>query len=160
MLFRSEDRILLRILAMDRSEFRFWLTRRYVKLLWQVLYKLMERDPAAATLPDENTRRAMMGFQHENMVRSAQFAQPFEEGATALPLGDTPVLLSRISGRPAGNGQQTLSLHPEKGSGIDLGVDNRLLHLLSKLLVDAVKQSDWDLKLAIDPDFEIGRAHV
>ncbi len=150
-----EDRILLRVLATDRSEFRFWLTRRYVKLLWQVLLKLMERDPAAAVHQDESTRRAMMGFQHENLVRTGQFAKPFEEGPVALPLGDAPVLLSRISGRPAaeGAGQQTLSMHPEKGQGIDLGVDSRLLHLLSKLLVDAVKQSDWDLKLAIDPDF-------
>ena len=157
-----EDRILLRVLATDRSEFRFWLTRRYSRLLWQVLLKLLERDPANATMPDENTRRAMMGFQHENMVRTGQFSKPFEEGAAALPLGDAPVLLSRISGRPAAagsNGQQTLSMHPEKGQGIDLGVDSRLLHLLSKLLVDAVKQSDWDLKLAIDPDFVMAPEH-
>ena len=157
-----EDRILLRILSGDRAEFRFWLTRRYVRLLWQVLLKMLERDPSNATMPDENTRRAMMGFQHENMVRTGQFTQPFEEGPVAMPLGDVPVLLSRISGKPAGtngNNQQSLSMHPEKGQGIDLGVDSRLLHLISKLLVDAVKQSDWDLKLAIDPDFVARQEH-
>ena len=37
--------------------------------------------------------------------------------------------------------------------GIDLNTDTRLLHLICKLLLDAVGQSDWDLKLAIDADF-------
>jgi hypothetical protein len=63
------------------------------------------------------------------------------------------VLLSRISGKQPGQQQQVLSLHPEQGQGIDLGVNTSLLHMISKLLVDAVAQSDWDLKLAIDPDF-------
>lgn len=83
-----EDRILLRIMVTDRSEFRCWLTRRYVKLLWQVMLKLLERDPSTTTLPNENTRRAMIDFQHENMVRTGQFAKPFEEGAVALAVAD------------------------------------------------------------------------
>lgn len=148
----QEDRVLLRILSADRAEFRFWLTRRYVKLLWTVLLKMLERDPAAVVHADENVRRTMMGFKHENVVRGGEFAKPFEEGVNALPLGAAPVLLSRISGKQPGQNQQQLSLHPEQGQGIDLGVNVELLHMISKLLVDAVKQSDWDLQLVIDPD--------
>jgi hypothetical protein len=148
----QEDRILLRILSTERSEFRFWMTRRYVKLLWSVLLKMLAHDPVAAVHQDENVRRTMMGFQHANAVSGGEFAKPFEEGVSVMPLGANPVLLSRISGKPAGQ-QQLLSLHPEKGQGIDLGVNTSLLHMISKLLVDAVTQSDWDLRLAIDPDF-------
>jgi len=64
-------------------------------------------------------------------------------------------LLARVSGKHAANQPQILSLHPEKGQGIDLGVNNGLLHRISKLLTDTVAQSDWDLKLAIDPDFAV-----
>ena len=148
-----EDRILVRVSSTELAEFRFWMTRRYVKLLWTVLLKLLERDPVAAAQGDEKTRRALVGFQHENAVRGGQFNKPFEKAITALPLGETPVLLSRISGKPCENGHQMLSFHPESGQGIDLNTDTRLLHLLCKLLLDAVRQSDWDLKLAIDPDF-------
>ena len=148
-----EDRILMRVSSTERAEFRFWMTRRYVRLLWTVLLKLLERDPVAAVYGDEKTRRTLVGFQHENVVRGGQFNQPFEKGAGALPLGETPVLLSRISGKPGEGGNQILSFHPESGQGIDLNTDTRLLHLISKLLLDAVGQSDWDLKLAIDPDF-------
>lgn len=149
----GEDRILLRILSAERAEFRFWLTRRYVKLLWTVLIRMLERDPAAAVHNDENVRRTMMGFQHANAVRSGDFAKPYEESASALPLGAEPVLLARVSGKQPPNQPQVLSLHPEKGQGIDLGVNSGLLHMISKLLTDAVSQSDWDLKLSIDPDF-------
>jgi hypothetical protein len=151
----QEDRVLLRILSAERAEFRFWLTRRYVKLLWTVLLKMLERDPAASVHTDEKIRRTMMGFQHENVVRGGEFAKPFEEGLNAFPLGETPILLSRISGKQPDQKQQQLSLHPEQGQGIDLGVNADLLHMISKLLVDAVKQSDWDLKLVIDPDFAV-----
>ena len=150
-----EDRVLLRILSSERAEFRFWLTRRYVKLLWQVLLKLIEHDPAAAVHADEKIRRTVVGFQHENVVRGSEFAKPFEDGLNSLPLGAAPILLSRISGKQPDAKQprqQQLSFHPEQGQGIDLGVNTELLHMISKLLLDAVKQSDWDLKLAMDPD--------
>jgi hypothetical protein len=152
----QEDRILLRIATAERAEFRFWMTRRYVKLLWNVLLKMLERDPAAVVHADENVRRAMIGFQHASAVSGGEFSKPFEENIAQMPLGESPVLLSRISGKQPGQ-QQILSLHPEKGQGIDLGVNTSLLHMISKLLVDAVNLSDWDLKLAIDPDF--AKAH-
>lgn len=149
----QEDRILLRILTTQRAEFRFWMTRRYVKLLWNVLLNMLARDPVAVVHQDESVRRTVMGFQHANAVSGGEFAKPFEEGVSVMPLGANPVLLSRISGKQPGQQQQVLSLHPEQGHGIDLGVNTSLLHIISKLLVDAVAQSDWDLRLAIDPDF-------
>lgn len=150
----QEDRILLRILSTQRAEFRFWMTRRYVKLLWTVIVKMLERDPAAAVHADESVRRTVMGVQHAATVQQGEYAKPYEdEGAKVLPLGDSPVLLARVTGRQPENQPPVLSLHPQQGQGIDLGVNTSLLHMISKLLVDAVAQSDWDLKLAIDPDF-------
>ncbi len=149
----QEDRILLRILSSERAEFRFWMTRRYVKLLWQVLIKMLERDPVAAVHTDEGVRRMMLGVQHANAVSGGEFAKPYDEGVSALPLGAAPVLLSRVTAKQPHNQPSLLSLHPEQGLGIDIGVNTGLLHMISKLLVDAVAQSDWDLRLAIDPDF-------
>ena len=151
----QEDRILLRISSTERAEFRFWLTRRYVKLLWTILLKMLERDPSAAQHADENVRRTLLGFQHESAVQSANFAKPFEEDVSSLPFGANPVLLSRISGKQPDQQQQLLCLHPEQGQGIDLTVNAGLLHMFSKLLVDAVGKSDWDIKLAIDPEFAL-----
>ena len=150
---KQQDRILLRVSTMERAEFRFWMTRRYVKLLWAILIKMLERDPMAAAYADEKVRRTMMGFQHEDAVRAGEFGRQYEEGVNTLPLGEAPILLSRITARQNPDAQQLLCMHPEQGQGIDLAVNAELLHMISKLVVDAVAQSDWDIKLAIDPDF-------
>lgn len=150
----QEDRILLRILSTERAEFRFWLTRRYVKLLWTVLVKMLECDPAAAVHRDESVRRTVMGVQHAQTVQHGEYTKPYEDAGTkVLPLGTAPVLLARVTGKQPENQPPVLSLHPQQGQGIDIGVNTPLLHMISKLLIDAVRQSDWDLKLAIDPDF-------
>jgi hypothetical protein len=150
----QEDRILLRVLSTQRAEFRFWMTRRYAKLLWAVMVKMLERDPAAAVHHDEGVRRTVMGVQHARAVQQGEFAKPYDDsGGKVLPLGGDPVLLARVTGTQPENQPPTLSLHPQQGQGIDIGVNTGLLHMISKLLVDAVAQSDWDLKLAIDPDF-------
>ncbi len=150
---KLQDRILLRVSTSDQAEFRFWMTRRYVKLLWTMLIKMLERDPVAAVHGDESVRRAMMGFQHADAVRGGDFGKKYEEAASALPLGAEPVLLSKITARQNADKQQVLSVQPEQGQGIDIVVSAELLHMISKLVVDAVSQSDWDLRLAIDPDF-------
>lgn len=149
---KVQDRILLRVSTSERAEFRFWMTRRYVKLLWAILLKMLERDPVAAHL-DEKLRRTMMGFQHADAVRAGEFGKQFEEGRNELPLGEAPLLLTRITAKLDAEGQQMLCMHPEQGQGIDIGVNVSLLHMISKLVVDAVAQSDWDLNLVIDPDF-------
>lgn len=148
---KLQDRVLMRLSTTGKAEFRFWLTRRYIKRLWEVLLKMIERDPATAQYLDESLRRAMMEFQHENMVRGGEFSKQFEEGAGSMPLGDTPVLLSRITAKQNSDASQVLCMHPEQGQGIDLAVNTQLLHMISKLISDAVAQSDWDLPLAIDP---------
>ncbi len=150
---KQQDRILLRVSTSERAEFKFWVTRRYVKLLWTILIKMLERDPVAAVHADEKVRRTMMGFQHADAVRAGDFAKQYEETASALPLGTDPVLLSRITAKQNAGAQQFLCMHPEQGQGIDIAVNAELLHMISKLVVDAVAQSGWDLKLAIDPDF-------
>jgi hypothetical protein len=152
---RLQDRILLRISTVDRAEFRFWMTRRYVKLLWRVLIKMLERDPVAAVHTDEKIRRTMMGFQHADAVRTGDFEKKYEEVANALPLGDEPVLLAKVTAKRNADATQVLSIQPEKGQGIDVVVNAELLHMISKLVVDAVSQSGWELQLAMDPDFAV-----
>ena len=37
-----EDRSLLRISTLDKCEYQFWMTRRFTKLLWPVLVRMLE----------------------------------------------------------------------------------------------------------------------
>jgi len=45
MIYSSEqDRILQRIGTAEKSEYQLWLTRRFIKVLWDALMTTMEKD--------------------------------------------------------------------------------------------------------------------
>lgn len=148
----QEDRILLRIKTTDRSEFRFWLTRRYVKLLWPVMVKMLEADQRVQLQTNAEARSAVLSFQHEKAITEGDFSTKFNDDAASLPLGELPVVLAKIQLKRTGEGSNVLCLHPESGSGIDLAMKETLLHSFSKLLKDAVKVSEWDIQLNLPAD--------
>lgn len=152
----KEDRILLRIKTTDRSEFRFWLTRRYVKLLWPVVLKMLEADQRVQLQPHSEGKSAVLSFQHEKAIKQSDFSTKYNEDAAVLPLGDAPVVLAKIQVKKGDQNGNLLCMHPESGKGIELAMNETLLHSFSKLLTDAVRVSEWDmeLKLPTDPGYD------
>ena len=55
----EEDRLLLRLSTSGRSEYRLWLTRRFVRALWDVLVKAAERQPGVGDQGNEEVRKAI-----------------------------------------------------------------------------------------------------
>lgn len=143
---QEHDRLLLRLATTDRNEFRFWLTRRMVKRLWGVLSQMLEWDAAVAHA-DAAARAAILAFQHDKHAGQADFKQPFSGDAAHFPLGPEPVLVGKVVAQRKEGGFATLSLLPMRGQGIDIALDPRLLHLMVRLLRQAVGRSDWDLPL-------------
>jgi hypothetical protein len=72
---KQQDRVLLRVSTRDQTEFRFWLTRRFVKRLWGLLLKMLERDETFRSLSVE-ARRALLGMQHETFIGEGTFRRP------------------------------------------------------------------------------------
>lgn len=76
----------------------------------------------------------------------------YQEG-THLPLGEEPLLLSRItSHKPGASGTRKLSLLPEQGQVIDLNLDENLTHSLMRVLQEPATKANWGLNLDILPD--------
>src|SRR5262245_43215607 len=115
----SEDRLLLRLSTTDNHEFRFWLTRRFVKRLWAMLVQMLEWDQAVRQQLDPETRRAVLDIQHEGFSQQANYAKKFDESTGevphALPLGEAPTLLARAKGKKREKATQLLSLYPQHG---------------------------------------------
>jgi len=149
----AEDRLLLRLSTTDNHEFRFWLTRRFVKRLWAMLVQMLEWDQAVRQQADPATRRTVLDIQHEGYAQQANYAQKFEESTgdapRSLPLGEEPTVLAKAKGKKGEKGLQMLSLHPHRGQGIDITLDTRLLHIFTRLLRQAVDKTDWDMNLAL-----------
>jgi len=147
----EQDRMLLRIKLTDLSEFRFWLTRRFVQLFSPKLVGILHAD-----LPgSEQQTSAIVNFQHEQVMANANFNDPFDAQVSACPLGEEPVLLGQFQILPLASGLYRLTLLPPRGEGINLDVDKRITSLLCKLLEDALKVSGWGFDFHIaQPQFD------
>lgn len=144
----QQDRLLFRLNTTDHAEFRFWLTRRYVKLLWTALLQQLE---AAQPYQNPDIRATVAAFQHQQIVETSDFKTAYREPETKhFPLGEEPILVSRLQFKRTPQGSQILCMHPDKGQGLEIGVDNRLMHSLCNLLSQCLKSTDWDLP------FELG----
>lgn len=142
-----QDRILFRLSSTDHAEFRFWLTRRYVKLLWTALLQQLE---AAQPYQNPDIRATVAAHQHQQVVANTDFKTAYqEEEQKHFPLGEEPILVSRLQFKRSEQGTQMLCMHPDKGQGLEIAVDNRLMHSICGLLSKCVQATDWDLNFEL-----------
>ena len=155
-----EDRILFRMNVGGRTlaEFRCWVTRRYARAMWQALLSMVkqryskkkdddttEEMPAAPERPAPATGGSL-AMEHEKNVANADFQTAFQE-SQVFPLGETPLLLSRVTVRNDDTRGQMLCLYPQEGQGIEFALSDQMLHSLCKLLVTTAQKAEWDLNL-------------
>lgn len=145
----QQDRILLRIRTSDGAEYRFWITRRYLSLLWPMLMKMADGFSARKS-GGPIARSTLAELAHGEAVNQADFSSQYQEGSL-YPLGPDPVLLARISLKPLAGETQTLVLLPGQGHGINLDLDEKLVHILARLLQQAATAAEWGLRLEVTP---------
>jgi len=143
-----EDRLLLRMNTADSSGFQFWVTRRYLKILWPVLLEMLQKDEQITVQQSEVAKKEVLSFQHQEAAQKMDYSKDFESTAQQQPLGDEPVLLAKVSIKPNEEGGQTLCMHPDQGQGIELALNQTLLHSICKLLQDTVANAEWDIDLS------------
>lgn len=141
------DRLLLRFSTTEATEFRFWLTRRFVSRLWELLLKLMQLDQPIVQQADETAKKEILAMRHEEFVKQGDFSKPFEEKEYSAPLGPEPILLAIAEAQRRPDGNTLLRLRPQQGQGIDLNLNAQLLHTVTKLIADAAMRAEWGLTL-------------
>ena len=144
----AEDRLLLRLSTTAGEEFRVFLTRRFVKVLWPHLLRSLESG-VVAKAPVAEARREVLAFEHEKAVRETDFSRPFAEPAAAtpqrFPLGERPFVAIHGQLRVETPGAYKMVLNPGEGRGVEIGLDERLLHSFCQLLESAARAAEWDL---------------
>jgi len=151
----TEDRLLFRMTAGANdqlSEFRVWLTRRYVKLLWSVLKKMLEENVSEFAGVTPQGRDAYMQFEQEKALKQTDFKTSYAPRDVKTPLGEEPFLATRIQVRKASKGIHTLSMQNDRGPGININMPPPLVHSIRKLLAEAVAIAQWDLNLSLYED--------
>ncbi len=156
----EQDRLLMRISTSDAKEVALWLTRRCVRMLWPLLLKMVEASPRVELrAADPQARAALVGFEHEQAMRQADFSKPYE-APREHPLGAAPILVARIHTGRDESGNHVLSLLPANGQGINLCMDQNLLHSCCRLLQSASARAEWDFRLEFPQPGEPGEGRV
>lgn len=147
-----EDRLMFRVNTSNRQEFRFWMTRRYVSILWKAILDMLQKRQMAEKPPEEQKKEAplqaaLLSAEHKKAIEKADFKTEYQE-SSYLPLGETPVLLAKVAVKSrADEGPPLLCMHPENGEGIEVALNDQILHSMCRLLSDCAKQAEWELKM-------------
>lgn len=146
----GQDRLQLRMNTEDGTEFSFWLTRRCVKVLWPMLMEALDSGTQVASQADPVKREAVKAFQHQHAVENTDYERAYEEKEDRRkPLGDAPLLVQRVDVRRLDADRVSLGFRPGRGQGVDIGMQEQLLHGFCNLLSQAVSKSGWDLELRV-----------
>ena len=154
----EEDRLLLRLSTSKQHEYRFWLTRRFVRALWSVLMKAAERQPGIGEQSDESVRQALLSFQHDAALKGADFKTAYQDTALETPFGSDPVLLTGAKLKTQRSGAIELSLDAADKRTLSVVLDSNLLHSLCGVIAAASAKAEWDLDLKVGEPLLSARA--
>lgn len=149
----EQDRLLLRISTDDGKEVLLWLTRRCVSLLWTLLVDMAQSSPRIALQSNPEAREALLGFEHEQALRGADFNRPYDESGRVRPFGAEPLLVTRMEGGKDAEGNHVLALSPISGQRVNVTLDDALLHSFCSLLQKVTADTDWGLTLSLTRGF-------
>lgn len=144
-----EDRLLFRIASgtpgVTMEEYRLWLTRRFVKLLWNALERMIDISTSMDPRIPPEGRNAIKQFQQSAALSHTDFATPYTSEKATAPLGPNPLLIHKFQTRQGPDNNHILSLEATTGQTINITLNLQLIHSLRKLLADIIKEADWDL---------------
>ena len=175
----EQDRVMLRIGTKENTEYQLWMTRRFVRIMWRALIKIMEEDPNLTSGPvpknqapkersagdqateDQASREqvpsdrtpevkdAIMAMQHHESVQNSDFSQKHAKGNVNLMANTGALLVIGGQVKPVNEDRTRINLKTDKGTGIEFFLNKKLLHALCHMIIKSAQRAQWDLNLAV-----------
>lgn len=148
----GEDRLLLRMGTPGPQgpvEYRMWLTRRFLQLMWQGLDQSMEAESATDPTMQPEVREAVKQFKEEAAISQADFSTPYKKAPAVTPLGPAPLLITKMQIKKGEGDKKVLIMSGENGQGVTLALAESMLYSVRKLLADGAKKAGWGLSLSV-----------
>ena len=134
----KEDRILLRTSTENNDEYLIWLTRRFTKLLIEILDKEIEKRGGTTTLGSKK--------ETTKLFNEGAFEKPYvEEETKNRPLGDNGILAFGIKTGNDNNNNLILEIQSEAGKGITFNLNSTLIYMFYSLLIQGVGRAEWEI---------------
>lgn len=143
----DEDRLFFSMNTQNNQQFCFYFTRRWVKLFWPNLAKILEANMLNIEGVDKEAKDAAMAFYHESMLMDAEYNKPFITENMEHPWGATPLIATEIRLREPPNELPSIGIYAANGVGMEFSCDNKILHYLFEVLPKATEKAGWDIEL-------------
>ena len=170
---------MLRIGTKKNTEYQLWMTRRFVRIMWRALIKIMESDPnlAKEQAPKEQVtedrmgkdqapkaqvskeqmpkdqapevKDAIMAMQHQESIQNSDFSQKHAKGNVNLMANTGALLVIGGQVKPVNENRTRINFQTDKGTGIEFFLNKKLLHALCHMIIKSAQKAQWDLELAV-----------
>jgi hypothetical protein len=165
---QEHDRVLVRINTLASEELRLWFTRRltlgFLPLLSKVVAEQVAKTErvkspciAANDLPSQ---QLLADFKKVESLQGSDFATPYKEQPSTLPLGAEPLLVTEVNLTPLSNGQLQFVFSEKlfdaaasdaKPRSFQMALEPKLTHGLMHLLEKAFEVSQWTMVSTAHP---------
>lgn len=154
----QEDRLLLKLGLIDKTEIAVWITRRICKTMWALLQgaqvtllpSVTMASPPAIT-PDSKTE-VMESFAREVAEQKAIEHMDFksEYVTNRQNLTDEPMLAIQCTVISAEEQLPHLELQCKNGQAVKIALSNELVHAMTNMMQLATREAGWDLMMTVD----------
>ena len=156
------DRLLLRVRSSDDSVFAVWLTRRLCLRLWPHLTTLVRQGTATQAVAQAAPRAtptleaaAMLAESaRAQVLKDADFSQPFRADAAQQPLGPEPLLAHTVQLTPRPLGALHLAIRDAQQRSVELVLEASMATAVRELAEAALRQADWGFALTAPADVQ------
>lgn len=146
----QQDRLLLRFSTLEQLEYKMWITRRMLKGMWPGLVQLMQNTPMVRQQAEPAAKQAVVEFQREQALAQTKFGTEYDAAQLPAVPGE-PMLVYGLRMRPNPAGGHDIEFMQRQGAGVHIRLQDAMVHALAKLMQDAVKATDWDMRLDLPP---------
>jgi len=164
----TEDRMLLRIATSEKTEYRLWLTRRFIATLWPALggqlaqtadlsglrpqAKASEAAAGALQAPPavpSKVRDAVLGMEHQAAVQDSDFSRKHDEDTVDLTANSGPMVVVGAKVKPWDGQRLVLGFQTANDVNVTVTLDKKLLHGFCHMMATTVRSAEWGLELTV-----------
>lgn len=155
----QEDRLLLKLGLLDKTEIAVWITRRICKAMWSLLQSTngsllptstILNTPAIVSPDSKN--EAIKSFEREaaeqKVIENMDFKSEYL--ADRQTRTDEPLLAIQCVIISAENQPPHLELQCKNGQAVKMALTNELVHAITNMMQLATREAGWDLLMTVD----------
>tara|TARA_R110002073_G_scaffold10218_1_gene49734 strand:- start:506 stop:1075 length:570 start_codon:yes stop_codon:yes gene_type:complete len=167
----TEDRMMLRIATSEKTEYRLWLTRRFVATLWPALGGQLAQTADLSGLRPQSTtseppagaseapppppavptkvRDAVLGMEHQAAVQESDFSRKHDEDTVDLTANTGPMIVTGAKVKPWDGKKLVLGFQTSNDMNVTVTLDKKLLHGFCHMVATTVQKAEWGLALTV-----------